>query len=121
MDPPGLSHRQDNDFFLKTSPVESLLQVGSGSFLSLTWDLLFPVSAAVPIHPARKRTIPREASQVAKGTVSHQAVKKYLPYAGPGLPAAQLESTPAASRLGTRGKLSTSLPKRRGPHAAAAP
>lgn len=30
---------------------------------------LFPVSAAVPIHRARKRTVPREASQVAKRTV----------------------------------------------------
>lgn len=69
MDTPGLLHRQNNDFLLKTSPVNSLLRAGSSNFRSFTWDLLFPVSAAVPNHTARKRTVPRETSQVAKTTM----------------------------------------------------
>lgn len=36
----GLSHRQNNDFFLKTSPVNSVCRVGSCKFLGFIWDLL---------------------------------------------------------------------------------
>lgn len=46
-------------------PRSALLGAGSGNFLSITWDLLFPVSAAVPSHPDKGRTAPREASQAA--------------------------------------------------------
>lgn len=56
VDTPGLSHRQNNDFFLKTSPVNSLLTAGSGhcpSKLHLGSPLI-PASAAVPVHSAGK-------------------------------------------------------------------
>lgn len=69
VDTPGLSHRQNNDFFLKTPPVNSLLTAGSSSCLSFTWDLLsFLCQQLSPTTQPGRGLIP-EASQVAERTV----------------------------------------------------
>lgn len=103
---PGLSHRQNNDFFLETSSVNSLLGVGSGNRLNFTWDLLsFLCQQLSPSTQPGRGLFPERPARWPRGRcVSHQPVKGCLPYAIPELPAAQLESTPAASRLGTQGE-----------------
>lgn len=111
---PGQSHRQKNYFFLKTSPVNSLLWVGSGNCLSFTWDRLSVLCQQLSPSTRQEEGCSQEAARWPRGLrVSHQPVKECLPYAVPELPAAQLESTPVASRLGTQGARG-SLPKSKG-------
>lgn len=101
---PGQSHRQNNYFFLKTSPVNSLLWVGSGNCLSFTWDRLSVLCQQLSPSTQQEEGYSQEVARWPRGLcVSHQPVKECLPYAVPELPAAQLESTPVASRLGTQG------------------
>lgn len=66
---PGQSHRQKNAFFLKTSPVNSPLWVGSGNCLSFTWDLLSVLCQQLSPSTRQEEGCSQEASQVAKGTV----------------------------------------------------
>lgn len=72
VDTPGLSHRHNNDFFLKTSPVNSLFTAGSGhcpSKLHLGTSSPFLHQQLSPSTQPGRRIGPGEASQVAERTV----------------------------------------------------
>lgn len=116
-------HRQNNHFLLKTSPVNSVLRAGSGNFLHFTWDLFFfPCQQLSPSTLSGRGLFPRGRPGGQEDCVFHTRLSTSdLPCAVPQLPAAQMESTPAASRLGTQGKPSSSWPRHKAPRTAAGP
>jgi hypothetical protein len=92
-------------------PREFLLEVGSANFLSFTWDLLSFLCQHLSqsIQPEGGLFSDRPARWQWGLCASCLLIKECQPYAIPELPAAQLESTPAASWLGTQG--GTTVPR----------